>query len=184
MSDRLNPIDRYLALPLAGDLLGEEFEPHSDPKGRKHTLGRLALAVREKGTSLQSYFGRPMPDGVVAWQYMPTWAPGVDATLTCRVQPGRGYIEEFAGLTLEYSKEDDLVEPGRPRRRPATTYLDVQTRMVGANTLGYEMTEWHQGVRPGAFQRREATSGPSIIEARLLVGRAAQRFFDALPEAA
>lgn len=59
------------------DLLSGEFQPMSDPEGRKHTLARLAVATAIKG----AFYEKDLAGIGDVFIYTPTWAPDVEAVV-------------------------------------------------------------------------------------------------------
>ena len=138
--------------PLFYDALSGEFHPPSDELRRAHTLGRLAYAGVSKGdVDLIDDGGDPY----LQYRYRPSWAPHVLTIANC-----------------------DMDEEEAPTRLTSIELRDSVGRSV---LMADENMYGPQNIHVGTLEtdiRLPLSLGDELAQARLLVARTTQVFFD------
>jgi hypothetical protein len=148
-------ITNVLIHPLFYDALSGEFEPLSDPMGRKHTLGRLAFASCVKGEITDTH---DLSDFTLLDRtYSPSWAPAIKATVSGDI--GRDRLDETTFTLRELSISTD---------QTAHNHLSIRENQHRGEVFGVEINDSHFSV----------DLGESLLSVRSLIADEAQKFFD------
>jgi len=141
------------ARPLFTDVLSGDIVPPTDPVLRVHNLARLSVATFMRGLENP----RRDDDDIASYVYMPSWAPGVEATVFCEVDPDNGR-QNMVSLSLVAEH----------------TGLDIDETIRVSGIQEVTVIEDREG---GDETTYNINLGESLYVARLAVTGAAQHFF-------